>query len=741
MSLASEFKIQEYEFDQELFDHFRQQHFVKNLWPVVYLLSDGEVREAYVGETADAIRRMEAHLKHGKKKKLTCVHLISSNKFNKSATLDIESNLIKYISGDGEYKLQNANIGLANHNYYQKSEVYWEIFTSIWDDLRSKGLAKHTIKYIDNSDLFKYSPYKTLMPEQKEGLRIIIENLLGEKHDQVIVQGGAGTGKTILAIFLFKMIHSELEDFNFGEFGEDEEDFIRLVKELKKKYPNPKMGLVVPMSSFRNTLGKVFKNVKGLRVNMVIGPAEVTRNEYDLLLVDESHRLRRRVNLGSYFRAFDNGCKRLELNPETSNELEWVLKQSEKSILFYDTDQSIKPSDVPQSHFDDLKSSSKSVIIPLRSQLRAKGGKPYEEFIDGLLKNTLDKKQAPFESDHYDLLLFDSIDQMVNEIKERDKEVGLSRLAAGFAWPWISKNDDTLKDIEIKGTELRWNSKNQDWINSTNALEEVGCIHTTQGYDLNYTGLIFGHEITYNKEAERIEVIPENYHDKAGKQTVDDIADLKTFITNIYKTLMLRGIKGTYVYACDPDLRDYLATYIQIAEQPQQEETTIVKRISVEQLKPYENGIPLYSIQAAAGSFSEIQAVDDVDWIELPQDIRYNKDLFACRVIGESMSKIIPNGSICLFREYAGGSRNGRIVLAELTDKQDPDTGSAYTVKDYQSTKKRTEDGGWEHEMIQLHPRSFDPNYDTIILKGKDTELVKVVGVFEQVLGKELSDY
>jgi len=150
---------------------------------------------------------------------------------------------------------------------------------------------------------------------------------------------------------------------------------------------------------------------------------------------------------------------------------------------------------------------------------------------------------------------------------------------------------------------------------------------------------------------------------------------------------------------------------------------------------------PYFSIKPAAGEFSEVQQAEDVDWVGLPEDIRYSKDLFACRVIGESMNKIIPNGSICLFRKYDAGTRNGRIVLAELTDIQDPETGSAYTVKDYQSTKRRSADGRWQHDVIQLHPRSFDSSYEPIILKDADMKLIQVRGIFIRVLGEEMESF
>jgi len=355
--VSTQVKINHYDFENNIFENLNTNHFAKDFWPLVYILSDGQTKTAYVGETTDAYSRMGAHLKNKTKSKLTAVHLITSEKFNKSATLDIESNLIKYMSGDNMFSLLNGNIGLANHNYYQKKEVYWDIFNSVWNQLRAKGISKHSIKHIDNSDLFKYSPYKSLTNEQSQGLFQILQNIATGKHDNTIVEGGAGTGKTTLAVFLFKMLSSQLEDFSFKEFGSEEKAYIDLVNQIKTVLPNPKMALVIPMSSFRTTLKKVFKNIKGLSASMVIGPAQVSKQKYDLLIVDESHRLRRRINLGAYFGAFDKACLSLNLDKYNSSELDWVTMQSKNTILFYDENQSIKPSDTKKESFDLLKKS------------------------------------------------------------------------------------------------------------------------------------------------------------------------------------------------------------------------------------------------------------------------------------------------------------------------------------------------------------------------------------------------
>ena len=133
------------------------------------------------------------------------------------------------------------------------------------------------------------------------------------------------------------------------------------------------MGLVIPMSSFRLTLKKVFKHIKGLTSNMVIGPADAAKERYDLLVVDESHRLRRRVNLGAYFGAFDRANALLGLDKHSSNELHWVVKQADKTVLFYDKNQSIKPSDVKQKEFNQLIHTQSTTQLKLETQFRVKG--------------------------------------------------------------------------------------------------------------------------------------------------------------------------------------------------------------------------------------------------------------------------------------------------------------------------------------------------------------------------------
>ena len=728
--IQTQVKINHYDFENSLFDDFSTNHFAKDLWPLVYILSDGDTKTAYVGETTDAYSTMGNHLKHKTKSKLTSVHLITSEKFNKSATLDIESNLIKYMSGDNKFTLLNGNLGLANHNYYQKKEVYWDIFNTIWNQLRAEGISKHSIEHIDNSDLFKYSPYKSLTKEQSQGLFQILQSLATGKYDNTIVEGGAGTGKTILAIFLFKMLSSQLEDFSFKEFGAEENTYLDLVNQIKKVLPNPKMALVVPMSSFRTTLKKVFKNIKGLSASMVIGPAQVSKEKYDLLVVDESHRLRRRVNLGAYFGAFDKACLALNLDKHNASELDWVTMQSKHTVLFYDEGQSIKPSDAKKEQFVLIKRDKNTSILKLKSQFRVKGGNAYVEYINSLLHDKLEVGSLKFNSKEYEFTMFDSLETMIEQIKLRDKESGLSRLIAGYSWEWKSNKDKDAFDIKIDNVQLKWNGTSNDWINSDGAINEVGCIHTTQGYDLNYSGIIFGNEISFNPETKEIIVNEENYFDKNGKQSIKNPKELKAFILNIYKTIMLRGIKGTYIYVCDTLLKAHFESFVSKYKTDQVGIKTLFK---TENIKPFENSIPLYSLKVAAGEFGKIQQVGDVQWLNIPEKIKPSKDLFVCQVIGESMNKVIPNGALCLFRKYSGGSRNGQIVLVENTNMHDSDFGSCYTVKEYESKKYEDEDG-WKHQSIILKSLSTDSSYENTVLEDEDMSTFKVIGTFECVI-------
>ncbi len=729
-----DFEINKIAFNNNGLNSIQSQYFVSENWPIVYILNNNGVSQAYVGETIDTNSRIFTHLQTPSKSHLQEAHLISSRKFNKSVTLDIESNLIKYLHADGKYKLLNGNLGLVNHSYYQREDFYWDLFKNIWNGLISNGIAQHSLEHISNSDLFKYSPYKTLSADQRKNLMLIIDALLSENKKSVLVEGGAGTGKTILAIFLFKLMLTSDEDFNYREFGEDEKEFVDKVKQLKIKFPNPKMGLIIAMGSFRKTIKKVFRNINGLNSNLVIGPSDLEYESYDILFVDESHRLRKRVNLGPYFKIYDRVCKALKLDKLNTSELAWTQLKSNKVLYFYDAKQSIKPSDVDAVDFENLKNASNSINVKLHSQFRVKGGNGFVDFVNNLLDNTFKNKEFKYNDTNYDLLLFENFSDFVNELREKNEKHQLSRFIAGYAWPWISKNDPDAYDIEIENIKLKWNSTAIDYINSDIDAQEVGCIHTTQGYDLNYAAIIFGPEIIYNPISKEIEIVKENYKDRNGTATIRDNAILKDYVANIYKTIMLRGILGCYIYVCDENLRNYFRKHIYLFKE---NKNRIIEIVDSKEIKliPFENSVPLYSLKVAAGEFKFNESLPEEKFILVPNGVKITQDHFACKIIGNSMNKIVQDGQIALFKRYAGGSRNGLMVIAEYYDHQDFDYGSCYTFKEYYSQKTVNEES-WQHEKIILKPKSFDASYQDIVIDQNaiNEKTFSVIGIFERII-------
>lgn len=527
-------------------------------FPVIYVIYSNKSMVAYVGETTNISSRIRQHLRDAEKSKLKNIKVIFSHYFNKSAVLDIEANLIKYMGADGSYMLLNANDGITDHEFYQRQE-YNNTFHEIWELFKLDNLVKHDILEIENSDLFKFSPYKSLSDNQYFVIHQYLELIIEGKGETVFFEGSAGTGKTIIAIYLMKLL---LNDINEDDVRESNEysSLIPLANEAKKilfkDISEPKIGLVVPMKSLRKTLKGVFKSINGLKPSMVITASEAMKSsDYDLLLVDESHRLKRRKNIVGYG-SFDKNNASLGLGQD-GTELDWVMMSSIYTALFYDPEQSVRPSDIPHKKFLAIKSHSQTLM--LTSQMRVLGGNNYIDFVDKLLTNSNDLNR--WESHVYELKLFRNIHDFIKNMEEKESQHKLCRTISGYSWEWLSKKEPTTPDLVIDGIDFFWNRIDEDWINSTTSITEMGCIHTTQGYDLNYAGIIFGSDIRYNNETGRIETIAANYYDRNGKAGISP-DDLHEYIIKIYKTIMYRGIKGTFIYCYDPNLRDYFSQYI-----------------------------------------------------------------------------------------------------------------------------------------------------------------------------------
>ncbi len=569
----TEFSIERLPFQRQHVDAWARSDEHHTDWPVVYVLdSTARGKKLYVGETVNAASRMRQHLAGPKRDAgLESIRVVIGERFNKSVCLDLESHLIRWFHGDGQYSILNGNDGLSDARYYDR-EIYRESFRDVFEALRAEGLFSRSIPQIENTDLFKLSPFKALTDDQAIAIEDIVEGLLADlqhptAESTLVVQGDPGTGKTIIAIFLMKLLadirdHEDRDDVEpdsmFAEFFTPENR--ELLRELK-------MALVVPQQSLRQSVKQVFKKTPKLDPKMVLTPFQVGESDadFDLILVDETHRLNQRANQASGVQNKKFGMINEALfgwDDPARSQLDWIKARSKHRMLLIDGAQSVRPHDLSPAHLDrelrDAKDAHRH--FRLTTQMRVQAGADYVEFIRALLRG-----EGPARPDlgEYDLRFFDDLGEMRRAIRARDREVGLSRLVAGYAWDWVSRRDPSAFDIELDGERMRWNSTDKDWINASGSLDEVGSIHTVQGYDLNYAGVIIGPDLRLGADGS-IATDRESYRDKKGKENTGHLKgafgddDLLVFIRNIYGVLLTRGMLGTYVYVCDPGLREQL---------------------------------------------------------------------------------------------------------------------------------------------------------------------------------------
>ncbi|MBQ7919236.1 MAG: DUF2075 domain-containing protein [Lachnospiraceae bacterium] len=588
-------EIRSFPFNEDGLEQVRATRDGKN-WPVVYLIHDDE--NLYIGETTSVATRMSQHLKNEEKKQLEIIEIVFDGKFNKSVVLDYEQRLIKYCSVDKRFKnILNKNKGQqAAHDYFNR-KYYRNQFRVLWKQLKDNGLANHSLDIIENDNIFKFSPYNALTGEQNEISIAVINDILDSFEKNAtgvsIVDGCAGTGKTVLAI---SIINSLINAINIGDdlletkanVFDDEIDtdkkiaLLRLKNYIQKERNGKpfKIGFVFPMPGIRETVSKVFKECgNGLEKGMVIAPCDVVKEDYDILVVDESHRLSKRKNLTGY-KSFDDTSRELGLDPMETNQLEWILKSAKHVVLFYDQYQSVKSSDITYSEYQSSLDAYANNIRKhkLETQMRCEGGDTYLRYIKEIMSATRER----FEKiENYDFMIFDDVNLMVETVRKKDKVYGLSKTVAGFAWDWRTKQRKKPKDnmdcydmlvkageydILIENNRYIWNLTNEDWVTRQDSHCTIGCIHTSQGYDMNYVGVIFGEEIDYDFETKSIVIDLERYKDKKVKAGTEESV-LKELIVNTYTTILARGIKGCYVYACNPNLRKYLKQYISSANE------------------------------------------------------------------------------------------------------------------------------------------------------------------------------
>lgn len=579
----SSFEIEEIPFESTTILDYPDPTGKLSNWPAVYAINNR--RDIYVGETGNALLRLTQHRRDPKKQHLDVARILLDDTFHRSACYDLESLLIQWFYSDGVYTVINANDGHRNEEYAGRAS-FQPRFREIFEDLRERGLFRHSLRDIENSDFFKLSPFKSLVPDQErailEILKALFEDIEAERRTTMVVSGNPGTGKTVVGISLIKT----LRDIEASRGVDDAEQGSPISDYFAQGYPELlqglRLGIVVPQQSLRTSIAKIFDRAPGLDRSMVLTAYDVGKatEPYDVLVVDEAHRLNQRANQssGSLNKAFTEINERLFGKDSTEfTQLDWIRAQSAHNILLMDAEQSVRPADLPPEVIGEVVGEAKISrhFFPLRTQMRVKAGADYVGFVRDMLA---DRKPERPDIGDYEFALFDDIGAMEKLIRKRDRAHGLSRLAAGYAWTWESdpKKKDMKRiplakrpyDIEIDGHRWRWNSADKDWINSPDALKEIGSIHTVQGYDLNYAGVIIGRDLRLDPSTGKIRFDRTQYRDKKGLENnrkrgikYTD-ADIERYVKNVYAVLLTRGMLGTYVYVCDEALREHLRAFI-----------------------------------------------------------------------------------------------------------------------------------------------------------------------------------
>jgi len=363
-------------------------------------------------------------------------------------------------------------------------------------------------------------------------------------------------------------------------------------------------------------------------------------------------------------------------------------------------------------------------------------------------------------------------------VVELDRAGSKSRVVAGYCWDWVSKKTPGVADIKFPDQDfsMAWNLAEDQgrYLVKEHSIDQVGCIHTVQGLEMDYVGVIIGPDLIVRNGEVLTQPLERAGTDRSlfGYKTLFKTdparatARADQIIRNTYRTLMSRGMKGCLVYCTDAETQAWFQARAAeaIAEgagdqnamsapapepvpQPDQDvppvHTDGLVFIEAEDVTPAHNAVPFVEMAAAAGAFAESPVrqgspIEARTWVVLPEAFNARADYFVMRVVGESMNQRIPNGSLCLFKANPGGTREGKIVLVQHRDIQDPDTGSSLTVKRYHSEKAVAEDGeSWRHRRIVLGCQTSMPGYEDIVFSDDD-DLgdLRVLGEFIASVGE-----
>lgn len=474
---------------------------------------------------------------------------------------------------DYNQKVQDDDIGISPcaylHNYvlqnndpilapqYQPYIVEAPIF-SRHDTQKLRNFIKRFVKKGDDKEILYFIDHGKIRPSKslqdsiasmlkgnKEFIMINDQKVAYEKilttsmkcmkdgkKRTVIVQGGPGTGKSVIAINLL----AELT--NLGQ-----------VVQYASKNSAPRQVYAQKLKGKikKSSIDNLFKGT-GMYTEMQEGIINT-------ILVDEAHRMNERSGM------FHNLGE---------NQIKEVIHAATCSVFFIDESQRVTMSDI--GSVAEIKkwaeqANSEVISLELTSQFRCNGSDGYLAWIDDVLE-IRETGNYSLDDIDYDIRILDTPNEVRDLITKKNNEDHRSRMLAGYCWDWIAdgKNDTNVHDIVIGDFAMSWNLGNTIFAVDDTSIDQIGCIHTSQGLEFDYVGVIIGddmrfendHIITDYKKRARTDQSMKGIK-KLEKENKDEAqARGDEIIKNTYRTLMTRGMKGCYVYCTDPSLRDYL---------------------------------------------------------------------------------------------------------------------------------------------------------------------------------------
>lgn len=573
-----------------------------------------------------------------------------------------------------------------------------------------RGRIRPSKMLIDSvAGLLQGKPEFVLIDDQKVAHETILQaDARAIQHKQVvIVQGGPGTGKSVIAINLLGALIARQRN-------------VRYVS--KNAAPRAVYEAKLTGTFTKTRISNLFSG-SGAFVN-------VEADSYDTLIVDEAHRLNEKSGL--YRNLGDNQVKEL-------------IRSARCTVFFVDDDQRVTLLDI--GHTEELRRRARELgaevtELELSSQFRCNGSDGYLAWLD----NTLDIRgttNPTLDGAEYDFRVFDNPSDLHALVALKNRANNRARVVAGYCWKWPSKKDAQAWDIEMPQFDYRrrWNLDKDGslWIVTPGSVEQVGCIHTCQGLELDYVGVIIGPDLAYRDGHIVTDATKRASSDQSVKglksmlkaEPAASLAMADAIVKNTYRTLLTRGMKGCYVYCTDAPLAAYIRSRLRAgsaitaaddlntdAAAAARTPSNVVplRRVSKDERDAGVIAAPVIDLRFAAGAFSDTQALEDGAevWVALPDWVRAQPGLFVAQVVGESMNRRIPNGSWCLFRANPPGTREGKVVVVQHRSIADPETGGRYTVKLYASEKVLEEDGGWRHQRITLRPDSDRPGFEPL---------------------------